>query len=98
MSANADKKQPHPAWEDCSYFWVVVCKNHWFHRRRNLFHVHRIPLGQTDAVSPRPITGTFLVRCNDCGKEYLYEQSDVLRYEQDVPEPFTPHALFREEF
>ena len=33
---------------------VVICENHWFRRHPNIFNVHRIPLGQTDAVLPRP--------------------------------------------
>lgn len=41
-------------WVGSKYCWVVVCKNHWFHRRRNFSNVHRIPLGVTDAVLPRP--------------------------------------------
>jgi hypothetical protein len=93
-----NQKHPQTAWEDSSYCWVVVCKNHLVHRRHNLFHVHRIPLGQTDAVTPRPkIDGPFFVRCDDCGKEYPYNPSAVLRYEQDLPESFTPHPLFAEE-
>jgi hypothetical protein len=81
------------------YCWVVVCKNHWFHRRPNLFHTHRIALGETDAVTPRPkIDRAFFVRCDDCGKEYSYKPSEVLRYEQDLPESFTPHPLFRMEY
>lgn len=92
------QKLPHTAWEDSSYCWVVVCKNHWFHRRPNIFHVHRIPLAETDAVTPRPkIDRPFHVRCDDCLKEYAYKPSEVLRYEQEVPESFTPHPLFREE-
>ena len=41
-------------WENSRYFWVVHCKNHWFHLRKNLFFKHRIPLAETDAVTPRP--------------------------------------------
>jgi hypothetical protein len=92
------QKPPHTAWEDSSYCWVVVCKNHWFHRRPNIFHVHRIPLGETDAVTPRPKIGRpFLVRCDDCRTQYAYKPSEVLRYEQEVPESFAPHPLFREQ-
>jgi hypothetical protein len=97
-SPASHQKPPHTGWEDSGYCWVVVCKNHWVHRRYNPFHSHRIPLAQTDAVMPRPkIDGTFPVRCDDCGKEYAYEPSEVLRYEQDLPESFTPHPLFRDE-
>ncbi|HEV2195826.1 MAG TPA: hypothetical protein VGR55_09590 [Candidatus Acidoferrum sp.] len=85
-------------WEDSQYSWVVFCKNRFYHLRQNLFHRHRIPLGLTDAVSPRPaIDARFRARCDDCGKEYLYAPSEVLRYEQEPPEDFQPHPLFREE-
>jgi len=83
-------------WENSDYCWVVLCKNSWFHLRRNLFSSHRIPLGETDAVTPLPVlTGPFPVRCDECGKEYFYKPSDVRRYEQQLPQEFTPHPLFR---
>jgi hypothetical protein len=83
-------------WEDSNYCWVVLCKNRWFHFRQALLTSHRIPLGETDAVMPLPpLDGRFSVRCDDCGKEYLYIPSDVRRYEQELPESFTPHPLFR---
>ena len=60
-------------WEDSRYFWVVLCKNHWFHLRKNLFFRHRIPLAETDAVAARPaVDCRFKVRCDECGKEYVY--------------------------
>lgn len=83
-------------WEDSSYCWVVLCKNHWFHLRRSLFASHRIPLGETDAVAALPpLKGRFRVRCEECGKQYLYKPADVRRYEQELPEIFTPHPLFQ---
>ena len=83
-------------WEDASYCWVVVCKNNWFHRRQNLFYGHKIPLGETDAYAPLPpLEGRFTVRCDDCGKEYLYTPEEVLRFQQELPESFTAHPLFR---
>jgi hypothetical protein len=85
-------------WEDTRYFWVVHCKNHWFHVRKNLFFRHRIPLAETDAVTPRPaVDCRFRVRCDECGKEYVYKPSEVLRFGQEPPESFTPHPLFRDE-
>ncbi len=84
-------------WADSHYVWVVLCKNHWAHLRMNLFYKHRIPLGETDPVAPRPsLEGHFKVRCDECGKEYLYKPSEVLRFEQELPETFTPHPLFRD--
>jgi hypothetical protein len=83
-------------WENSNYCWVVLCKNKWFHLRRNLFSSHRIPLGETDAVSPLPaLDASFSVRCDECGAERLYKPSDVRRYEQDAPDSFMPHPLFR---
>ena len=84
-------------WTDSDYCWEVVCKNHWFHRHPNIFNVHRIPLAETDAVLPRPkIDRPFLVRCDECGKEYPYEPSEVLRYEMEAPASFVAHPLFRD--
>jgi len=83
-------------WEDSNYCWVVLCKNSWFHLRQSLFSSHRIPLGETDAVmSPPALDGPFPVRCDECGKEYLYKPSDLRRFEQELPESFVPHPLFR---
>jgi hypothetical protein len=87
-------------WEDNRYFWVVLCKYKWFHIRESLslFFRYRIPLGETDAVTPCPVVkGSFIVRCDRCGREASYKVSDVFRFELEaVPESFTPHPLFRE--
>lgn len=87
-------------WEDNRYFWVVLCKYKWFHVRESLslFFRYRIALGETDAVSPCPVVnGSFIARCDRCGKEASYKGSDVLRCELDAPpESFTPHPLFRD--
>jgi hypothetical protein len=84
-------------WADSHYCWIVICKNGGFHRHTNLLFGHRIPLGETDAVSPRPaLAGSFKVQCDECGKEYPYEADDVLRFEQELPKTFTPHRLFRD--
>jgi hypothetical protein len=82
------------AWQDIHYCWVVLCKNYWFHMQQNLFFRHRIPLAYTDPFSPVPdLEGPFEVRCDDCGKTYVYKPSDVRRYEGEVPK-FTTHPLF----
>jgi hypothetical protein len=84
-------------WADSHYVWVVLCKNHWGHLRVNLFYRHRIPLAETDPVDPRPVlNGPFRVQCDSCRKEYLYNPSEVLRFEQELPDNFTPHPLFRD--
>src|SRR5260370_26050448 len=86
-------------WEDSRYCWVVMCKNHWFHLRQNLFFGHRIPLGEADAYSPLPdLKTSFMVRCDECHKEYRYRRSDVMRFEQELPEAFSPHPLFQPNF
>ncbi len=93
---NREKYPRKEMWVDSYYCWVVLCKNHWYHFRQNLFFRHRIPLAETDALAPRPsIDHHFRVRCDDCGKEYIYKPSDVLRFEQQVPDSFVPHPLFR---
>jgi hypothetical protein len=83
-------------WEDPRYCWVVVCKNHWFHLRQNLFFGHKIPLAEADAYAPPPaLISSFTVRCDDCQKEYRYKPSELRRHEQALPEFFIPHPLFR---
>ena len=82
-------------WDSSQYCWVVVCKNDKSHPTDGAFG-HRIPLGETDAYSPRPaLAGNLVVRCDDCGEERSYEPAEVLRFEQSVPASFTPHPLFR---
>jgi hypothetical protein len=83
-------------WDNPSYCWVVICKNVKSHRHANLMYGHKIPLGETDAfASPPEVTGSFTVRCDDCGKEYSYGSDDVLRFEMALPAEFAPHPLFR---
>jgi hypothetical protein len=80
---------------ESQYFWVVLCKNHKFHKHQNLFFEHKIPLGETDAIQPPPdLNGGLKVRCDDCGQEYTYKPKDLLRIELELPESFTPHPLF----
>ena len=84
-------------WEDANYCWVVLCKNHWFHMRQNFFFRHKIPLAETDAVTPLPSLGKrFTVRCDECRKIYTYRPQDVRRVEMELPKKFQPHPLFRE--
>jgi hypothetical protein len=82
---------------DSQYVWVVVCKNHKFHKRQNLFFGHKIPLGETDAIMAPPAVGNSLtVRCDDCGQEYAYRAQDLVRIELDLPNSFVPHPSFVE--
>ncbi len=91
-----EKVERKEMWVDSHYCWVVLCKNHWFHLRQNIFFRHRIPLAETDPVAPRPsLEGRFRVQRDDCRKEYFYKPSEVLKYEQELSDSFTPHPLFR---
>jgi len=77
------------------YFWVVLCKNHRFHKKQNRFFGHSIPLGETDALESPPAFGDQLrVRCDDCGEEYDYKPKEVLRAELEARGDFRPHPLF----
>ena len=83
-------------WNQSAYCWVVICKNVRFHRHANINSGHKIPLGETDAMTPPPaITSLFVVQCDECGKECSYGPEDVLRLELSLSEPFTPHPLFQ---
>ena len=85
-------------WEDANYCWIVLCKNHWFHMRQSFLTRHRIPLAETDAVTPRPrLPKHFTVQCDQCRKRYTYKPEAVLRSELELPESFKPHHLFLEE-
>jgi hypothetical protein len=83
-------------WEDSRYFWVVLCKNHWFHVRKNFLFRYKITLAETDAFASLPVGRPFKVRCDECKKEYMYRPAEVLRTEQEPPASFTPHPLFRD--
>ena len=77
------------------YVWVVICKNRTFHNRENTSIGHRIPLGETDAFSPPPtIDFRMTIRCDECGKEYEYDATELLRAQMDVGYDFRPHPLF----
>jgi hypothetical protein len=80
---------------ETDYYWIVLCKNHGFHRRQNLFSPHKIALGETDAYACPPyLGGHFKVKCDDCGEEHSYKPQDVLRFEIAPPESFIAHPLF----
>lgn len=81
--------------ETDQYFWVVLCKNHRFHKQQNLFFAHKIPLGETDAFMPPPeLIGDLRVRCDECGEEYSYQPKELVRIELGYPPSFTPHPRF----
>jgi len=83
-------------WDNSNYCWVVICKNKRFHRQTNIMFGHRIPLGETDALSPPPaFSGIFQARCDECGQEYDYEPGGLLRVELTLPNNFAPHPLFK---
>jgi hypothetical protein len=80
---------------DKEYYWVVLCKNNLFHYRQNRSTGHRILLGETDAVLPAPhLRVPFKAICDDCGKEYTYVPSELLRFETEPPPGFVAHPLF----
>jgi len=77
------------------YYWAVLCKNRWFHRRQNLFVDHKILLGETDPYQPLPeFSAGLSIRCDDCGREYPYAVSDVVRVQLEPPDSFSPHPFF----
>lgn len=81
-----------------NYCWIVLCKNHSFRMRQSFLVRHRIPLAETDAVTPLPrLPKHFTVQCDDCRKRHAYKPKDVLRSELELPESFKPHPLFQEE-
>ena len=84
-------------WEDNRYAWVVICKNRWLHVHKIWWVGHKIPLAETDAVSPLPIKGPLTVRCDECDKEYSYQPREILRTEYQFPDAFRPHPRFQSE-
>ncbi len=83
-------------YDTSNYCWAVICKNKLYHRFENVYFGHKIPLGETDAFNPPPaLSGPFRVRCDDCGREYSYKPSELVRHELDLPDSFVPHPLFR---
>lgn len=91
------EERGHDRWNGSNYCWVVICKNHHFHHKQSHFYAHKIPLAETDSFETLPVFATrLIVRCDECGKEYVYKPSEVLRYEVDASPAFVPHPLFRE--
>ena len=82
------------AWDNPTYCWVVLCKNIKFHKHENMMFGHKIPLAETDAFESLPVSGPFLVRCDDCGEEHSYEPTEVLRLELEIPTGFVTHPRF----
>ena len=81
---------------ESEYFWAVLCKNHAFHKRQNLFFAHKIPLAETDAYQARPeLSDDLKVRCDECGEEYSYKPKELMRVELECPASFKPHPLFQ---
>lgn len=77
------------------YVWVVICKNRKFHSRQNVFSGHKIPLGETDAVTPPPKIDCLLtVRCDECGEEHQYDPADLVRLQMEIAPDFRPHPMF----
>ena len=77
-------------------YWVVICKNSWFLHRKNPMFGHTIPLAETDFYSSPPaLAGSFKVRCDDCGKEYIYHPEELFRAELEPLVPILTHPLFR---
>ena len=76
------------------HYWVVTCKNAKFHIDNNPFAGHRIPLVETTPHAEHPgAISRFVVRCDECGMEYSYEGSDVIKW-MGKPDAFTPHPRF----
>ena len=81
--------------EEEPYCWVVICKNHKFHKHQNLFFGHKILLGEANPYLPPPaIPSAITVHCDDCGHRDLYNPSELVRVETEIPPSFTPHPEF----
>ncbi len=82
-------------WENSNYCWVVICKNGKAHNSENMMFGRKIPLAETDSFESLPVSGPFLVQCDECGQEHSYEPKDVVRLEFELPDGFTTHPRFR---
>ena len=47
------------------------------------------------SFEPLPVSGPFLVQCDECGEEHSYDPAEVLRLEFELPNGFTTHPRFR---
>jgi len=72
----------------------------WFSARITSFICSRIfslgiesPSHTQILLSVPEIDGPFEVRCDNCGKTYVYKRRDLRRYEGEVPK-FKTHPLF----
>ncbi len=99
MSSPADDEpgmaETGTTWSETGYFWIVLCKNRLHHFLRSIWVKHPILLGEADSVSPPPLIGDFLVKCDECGKEFRYHPRELMRFETEPRRPFVPHPLFR---
>lgn len=82
-------------WANPSYCWVVICKNVTVHHSENMMFGHKIPVAETDAYESLPVSGPFLVQCDECAEEHSYEPAEVLRLEFEIPNGFVAHPRFR---
>src|SRR5258706_5814425 len=74
------------------YIWVVICKNHEFHSKKNSFSGYKIPLGETDAFENPPDIGRELkVRCDGCGQDNTHKPDDSRRLHMQVAANFKAH-------
>jgi hypothetical protein len=83
------------AWANPSYCWVVICKNAKAHHSANMMFGHKIPLAETDPFESLPVSGPFLVQCDECGEEHSYDPTEVLRLEIELPNGFITHPRFK---
>ena len=68
-------------WANSSYCWVVICKNAKAHNSENMMFGHKIPLAETDSFESLPVSGPFVLQCDECGQEHSYEPPDVVSFE-----------------
>jgi len=72
--------------------WVVTCQNV-YREAKNSFAGHRIPRAKTEAGAVHPDhLGRISVVCDECGKKFTYEASDVIMW-LGTPASFAPHPL-----